>query len=94
MNSVISCSANKRRIQLWLSKAKNRRMILKKSVSTGMRHRVLCLMVSKIEQWEAPLVARTEYPSVSDWPYQILLLTIGAAMKVTRQGVVRRLNLL
>ena len=47
----------------------------------------------KLNQWEALLVARTENPSVSAWPSEISLLTIGAATKVTVEGVVCRINL-
>ena len=50
--------------------------------------------MSKIEQWEALLVDRTEHPSMSARTSYILILNVGASTDVTREGVVYELNVL
>ena len=47
-------------------KVKNGRMILTKSVATGMINKMLRFRVRKLEHWEALLVDRTEHPSVTN----------------------------
>ena len=66
----------------------NGRIILSKGVATGIKNWMLWLRVSKLDQYEALLVAITEYPSVLAQPYGIFELTIDAATTVTREGVV------
>ena len=64
-----------------------------KSVATWIRNRMLRLRVRKIEQWGALSVARTEHPSLLNRIFDILVLTIGQSMNVTREGVVCGLKL-
>ena len=60
-------------------------MILTKTVTMGIRDRVMRLRVSTLEKWESLSMNRTYNPSMSARTYNILGLTIGAAIEgITR----------
>ena len=65
-----------------------------KIVATGMINQMLRLMLSKLDQWEALSVNKTEHPSVTDQNSDIFVLTIGAATNMNEEGVVCTINLL
>ena len=94
MNSIILFKAKKIRRVSQLRIVNIGRMIIKKTMSTGISYWMLGLRVNKLEQCEALLVARTEHPSITAWPYDISGLIIDTATNVVMKGVVCGINLL
>ena len=68
-------------------------MILTKGLATGISNSKFRLRVSKLDQLEAILMARTGYPIMLARTSEILGFKIGVATKMTMEGVVCVLNL-